>query len=396
MAGRAVLEQGLARRIGDGTETRIWGWNWLADASNKPLITPCVDALRHATVSGLLDEHGRWDGDILRDIFHTDDIPRILATPVSTHTKDCWRWPGDLRGKYTVQNGYRLIVRERMHSTVAAAFHAWKTLWAAPTPPKVRNFLWRCARDVLLVRDNLRLKRVWIGGGCPICGFATESMAHLFCECDFAKQLWGTNDVLHGRGFISFMDHILGSQGADDALRVTWSAAYCQARSVVERARTREHWTSPPAGSLKCNVDASVAEGGASFGLVVRDHLGCFVAAKRGVLTDEHDPYVAEALAAKEALTWLKEQRLNNIILESDCLNFCNAFNSQSVDFSYVGLIVKQCRVIASDIGNVCIAHVRRSANRVAHELARATGSLAGSEVWFKIPPSCISDLLRF
>ncbi|XP_019150111.1 PREDICTED: uncharacterized protein LOC109146914 [Ipomoea nil] len=136
MAGRAVLEQGLARRIGDGTETRIWGWNWLADASNKPLITLCVEELRHATVIGLLDEHGRWDGDILRDIFHSDDIPRILATPVSTHLKDCWRWPGDLRGKYTVQNGYRLLARERVQPTVDVAFHAWKTLWAAQTPPK--------------------------------------------------------------------------------------------------------------------------------------------------------------------------------------------------------------------------------------------------------------------
>ncbi|XP_019168367.1 PREDICTED: uncharacterized protein LOC109164066 [Ipomoea nil] len=356
MAGRAVLEQGIARRIGDGADTKILGWNWLADVSNKPLITPCVEELRHATVKGLLNEHGRWDGDILRDIFHTDDIPRILATPVNAHLKDCWRWPEDLRGRYTVQNGYRLLARERLQPAVETEFHAWKALWTLLTPPKVKNFLWRCARGVLSVRDNLRLKRVWIGEGCPICGYVTESMAHLFCECDFAKQLWENEDVLQGRELLAFMDHILGSQLAlifwtiwqarNDVvcnsmtpsvsksqhlmsqLRDAWRVAYSQSRSTLDKPRIREQWTPPPAGSLKCNVDTAIFEDGAGFGLVVRDHVGCFVATKKGQLDGERDPFVAEALAAKEALTWLKEQNLNNIIIESDCLNFCKTFNS--------------------------------------------------------------------
>ncbi|XP_019178318.1 PREDICTED: uncharacterized protein LOC109173534 [Ipomoea nil] len=136
-------------------------------------------------------------------------------------------------------------------------------------------------------------------------------------------------------------------------------------------------WTPPPRHTLKCNVDAASSIEGASYGAVVRDHAGDFVAAKSGRIEGIVDPYMAEAIGVREMLSWLKEQHHRSIIIESDCLSFCNAFNSRSFDLSYVGLIVKQCVLIARDIGDVSITHVRRSANCVAHELARATGSTA-------------------
>ncbi|XP_019155730.1 PREDICTED: uncharacterized protein LOC109152486 [Ipomoea nil] len=351
-------------------DTKIWGWHWLADSSNTPLITPCIEELRNATVHCLLDGHDRWDEDIVRDIFHADDVPRIIATPVNNRFNDCWRWIGDIRGRYTVQHGYHLLAGEALHTKVDSNFQAWKALWALPIPPKVKNLLWRCVRGVLPVRDNLRLKRIWIGGGCPMCGYVTETTNHLFCDCAFTKGVWELDDVLQGKDFLNFMDYVIGSS-------------------------TREV-TGPKLQFVpfKCNVDAAIFGDGAGFGAVVRDHEGRFVAAKNGRLGSERDPFVAEALAVMAALTWLKEQSLNNIFLESDCLNLCTAFNSVTVDFSYVGLIVKQCQSIAKDIGTVNVSHVKRSANRVAHELARAAGSISGPEVWSSVPPACIFDLL--
>ncbi|XP_019198431.1 PREDICTED: uncharacterized protein LOC109192314 [Ipomoea nil] len=144
-------------------------------------------------------------------------------------------------------------------------------------------------------------------------------------------------------------------------------------------------WNPPPRGSLKCNVDAATFSCGAGFGAVLRDHTGRFVAAKSSHVEGIHDPFTAETIAVKEALTWLKGLHCSSIIIESDCLNFCTAFNSAYSDYSYVGLLIKQCLSIANDIGEVIVCHVKGSTNRVTHELARATGSVFALREWVVI-----------
>ncbi|XP_019191707.1 PREDICTED: uncharacterized protein LOC109186235 [Ipomoea nil] len=431
LAGQEVLKLGLARRIGDGVDTKIWGWPWLANSSNPAINTPCVDELQDARVSGLLTDRGCWDAEIVSDIFQVEDVQRILTTPVNTQFKDSWRWLGDLRGMYTVKHGYRLITSMEGQDDTNVSPTAWKKLWSLPVPPKVRNLLWRCARGVLPVRKNLKLKRVWIGGGCPLCGFYTETVKHLFGECNYAREAWGEDGVLQGRNLQQFMDQYLGLVNADQAVNfaaifwviwemrndavwrnvspnlagmcvrvaehiTSWKTSFRRGMSLDGHTGSVAMWKPPPTHMLKCNVDAVVFSNGAGIGAVVRDHGGRFVAVRNGSIPDSSDPLMAEAIAAKEALTWIKSLHYDNIILESDCLNFCNAFNSRNFDYSYVGLIVKQCRCIANDIGNIRVCHVKRSANRVAHELARATDSSTVSRTWDFIPPLYISNLLSY
>ncbi|XP_019150316.1 PREDICTED: uncharacterized protein LOC109147128 [Ipomoea nil] len=343
-AGRKVLDLGVTRRVGDGMDTKIWGRGWLAGDSHVNLRTPCVEYLQDARVHGLLDGQGQWDLSILRDIFLEEDVPKILATPVSSQFRDSWRWVGDVRGCYTVKNGYRRLTEEASSQNTADGFQAWNALWSAPIPPKVKNFLWRCALNILPVRDNLRIKM-------------------------------GSKNVLQGRNFFEFLSTVIGNATVDvvmHAAAVLW---------IVWSTRNDVVWK-------------AVFGAGASFGIVVRDHGRRFIAAKSGWLNDVDDPYMAEAIGVREALTWLKAQDHSVIILESDCLNFCTAFNSVISDFSYVGLVVKQCVSIARDMGSVKVSHVKRSANRVAHALARVTVSLSDSGVWYGIPPICIENVL--
>ncbi|XP_031116674.1 uncharacterized protein LOC116020334 [Ipomoea triloba] len=183
-----------------------------------------------------------------------------------------------------------------------------------------------------------------------------------------------------------------------DVLISSWKQCYSSPESSTQGINLfTSTWTPPtppPNGQFKCNVDAALGSDNVSFGAVLRDHTGGFVAAYAGRMNCARDPYLAETMAAKEALTWLKNRVMPNTIVELDCLNFCTNFNSQYEDFSYIGLIIKQCRVIARDIGDVHVCHVKRSANHVAHMLARAAGSFPVLTEWDTIPPDCISDLL--
>ncbi|XP_019167881.1 PREDICTED: uncharacterized protein LOC109163586 [Ipomoea nil] len=176
-------------------------------------------------------------------------------------------------------------------------------------------------------------------------------------------------------------------------LQTDWKEVYTNRNQDRVNEAALADWSPPPPNFIKCNVDATVSREGAGYGFVLRNHEGTFIAAKCNRLLGEEDPFTAEVLGVKEALTWIKSQAFSNVMIESDCLNFCTAFNSCFSDFSYVGLIVKQCKSIAMDIGNVSVSHIKRSVNRVAHELARATVSRAVSGVWTSVPPDCISHL---
>ncbi|XP_019193173.1 PREDICTED: uncharacterized protein LOC109187441 [Ipomoea nil] len=177
-------------------------------------------------------------------------------------------------------------------------------------------------------------------------------------------------------------------------LQIKWQRTF---KSMVPGGQVRVNpvnWEPPKRNWLKCNVDATVLASGVAFGAAVRDHNGVFVATKNGRLNCDCDPFTAEATVVKESLQWLRSLGRNDLIIEIDCLNFCKAFNSSSFLYSYVDLIVKQCNSVASDIGNVFVRHVKRSANQVAHVLAWATDFTSGSSSWTEVPPFCISAML--
>jgi hypothetical protein len=89
--GREVLTQGLIRRIGDGTSTRIWTQNWLPpDQSMRPI------AWREADPTMLVHElvnstSVSWDIEKLNKFFVQVDIDTIKSIPLCT---DCWRLLG--------------------------------------------------------------------------------------------------------------------------------------------------------------------------------------------------------------------------------------------------------------------------------------------------------------
>ncbi|XP_019190727.1 PREDICTED: uncharacterized protein LOC109185201 [Ipomoea nil] len=225
-------------------------------------------------------------------------------------------------------------------------------------------------RNALPVRENLRRKHVFAGGGCLFCASDVESAVHLFCECPLAIQVWGHAITSNGRSLSAFVEevfdlhdlskewHMLArfwtlwkvrNRGVNESSRARalvdenlvalWSETYSTTAHVDQlAASSTSTWLPPPFGRFKCNVDASLLGDRLGFGAIIRDHSGDFIAAYGGLLHCARDPYVAESMAVKEALAWLKERNVSHITIESDCLNFCKNYNSVSLDLSYVGL----------------------------------------------------------
>ena len=83
-----------------------------------------------------------------------------------------------------------------------------------------------------------------------------------------------------------------------------------------------------------------------------------------------------EALGIKEALSWCKTQGNRIMEIESDCLVAVQAIRSTVQMVSPMGRIIEECRELLLSLNNVQLLFVKRSANIVAHSLARASYSL--------------------
>nr|GME20951.1 uncharacterized protein LOC109186206 [Ipomoea batatas] len=140
-------------------------------------------------VSALIDPAtSDWDIPLLRELFCDRDIDLIRALPISTSFADQWCWRGHIKGLYTVRQGYKLMVEDA--TSDSTLFSAWKLLWNLKLPPKILNFVWRCARDILPLRTSLAGRGVNIDISCPLCNTRPESALHLFRQCVHTTSLW--------------------------------------------------------------------------------------------------------------------------------------------------------------------------------------------------------------
>lgn len=134
-----------------------------------------------------------------------------------------------------------------------------------------------------------------------------------------------------------------------------------------------ELWTKPVEGRFKINVDAALFQQDGFFGSggVVRDSQGLLVAAhcwrREGVV----QPDIAEAVGLKEVLGWIKNSGWLWADVEMDSLVVVHAVRSSIVMKSVFGLLIEDCKRLLAELPNVCLHFVKRSANRVAHLLAR-------------------------
>lgn len=140
-------------------------------------------------------------------------------------------------------------------------------------------------------------------------------------------------------------------------------------------------WLTPTGNTIKINSDAALfAQSGCfSMAWVARDSLGNLIEARARCLLGKPDPEVAEILGIKEVLSWIKMERVQNVVVESDCWVAIQAIRSSTTLFSYFGRIVNDCRRLLLDLKvlNVSLLFVKRSANTVVDFLAKATSSIA-------------------
>nr|KYP44133.1 hypothetical protein KK1_034399 [Cajanus cajan] len=161
-----------------------------------------------------------------------------------------------------------------------------------------------------------------------------------------------------------------------------WATANRATSAQHSKPPPKQRWSPPSQGSLKCNIAtySFPMEGLTGIGICIRDHQGAFIRARTTTIKGSMEPHVGKAFAFLHAINWTHNQNLENIIFETDCKRIPPYFsNHLSADTSEFGCLLDQCKPFMAKPSNSHVSFSPRSANIVAHKLAKAAIDSAGS-----------------
>lgn len=432
--------------MGIGRNIDIVNQPWLADDSN-PYVTSSLPVLEENKVESLMKvDLKAWDEDILVDLFNTRDVQCILQVPLNP----CWEedrlfWKEETSGLYTVKSAYKLIQVQKGRWVAGNQAGLWNKFWRIKVPSKVANVCWRAITGCLPTMTQLYARYVPVQPTCPVCKFGDETIVHALVSCSFAASCWqrvvGPSALVNMASFKEWFEHILSTVSSERWAEVVmlcwavwnarnelvWQQKGSRVDKVVQSAKNyfvqwrdaqmsnsialfpsdnvrdgATHWVKPQENIIKVSVDAATftEHGAFGIGLAARNSSGEIVHAQTRRFWGMNQADFAEAIAIKEALSWCKSQGGLQAEIESDCLVVIQAIRSKVPMVLSVGRIIEECRALLLNLNNVSLFFVKRSANMVAHSLARASyyfpdRTFTGRDVPVEVK-NCISFDLSF
>ena len=150
-------------------------------------------------------------------------------------------------------------------------------------------------------------------------------------------------------------------------------------------------------GSLyKVNFDAAVFTNSNSsgFGVVIRNNLGEILAAMSAKGLAVGDSEEAEVLACRRALEFAVDAGFAELEIEGDNVTVMRSLATSSVVHSRLGNIYEDIHVLATGCRCLSFLWVNRSANRVAHSLAKYASLIEEDVYWMEeSPPPALEAL---
>ncbi|XP_043817796.1 uncharacterized protein LOC110626663 [Manihot esculenta] len=321
--------------------------------------------------------NGRWNESLIAQLFNDRDRSCILNIPLSLSSHpDVWCWKFASKGHYSVKSAYRFLVagfRYREGSEI------WSRIWKTKVPPKVLNFCWRALVNCPFARS------CWLSSPLGWPAFSAASLREWFSLAFLTASAENASLILM---ICWALWHNRNNQ---------WRGACSDSTSYTNVVSALTVWSPPPQGWIKVNIDASLNSQRSSlgFGCVVRNANDRFIAAKAGCFCSQMEVKCAEAVAFREALSWIKECGWDQVLFESDAQVLIVSINNASLDdLSPFGLLIQDCKLLLSSYEEARCAFIHRSANDVAHVLTTSTHSESGQGVLVHVPPSYIVSLI--
>lgn len=177
-------------KLGNGELISFWHDTWVGECSLKVQFWDlyCICNQTECTVAQV------WDGRELKLTFRRcvdqsgldrwELLLRVVQQCTLSDGSDMPSWSLESNGLYSVKSFYKSI----NFGGIASAIK--DDLWKIMCPQKIHVFLWLCAHNKILTRDNLAKRREVEDPSCLFCA-EFESVQHLMFDCVVAQHVWG-------------------------------------------------------------------------------------------------------------------------------------------------------------------------------------------------------------
>uniref|UniRef100_A0A7N2MH92 Uncharacterized protein n=1 Tax=Quercus lobata TaxID=97700 RepID=A0A7N2MH92_QUELO len=111
LRARKLILMGAKWRVGDGSQIKIYGSNWLPGESQGRVVSPPSPTLSSTTISTLIDPLAfGWNSHIIDNTFLPFEAEQIKSIPLGlTKQPDFLYWPRSKDGSYSVSMGYHWL-----------------------------------------------------------------------------------------------------------------------------------------------------------------------------------------------------------------------------------------------------------------------------------------------
>ena len=298
---------------------------------------------------------------------------------------DTLTWPFTPTGDYIVKSGYTFLQQE-YHSSQPGQLDPeylkplWKLIWSLQVPSKVKNFIWRAAKNSLPTKTNLVKRKVIDDDLCEHCKDQKEDVIHALYHCSklldlwFSVKLWNHSCLKQATSFIDLIGCVF-AENRDPTLfsMVAWAIWYrrnnirigkpaaplnellTQAQdrlrefklynssTITPAGRPPTSWQAPDSNTYKVNFDGALfaVDNSAGLGVVIRNSEGQVMLSLSEKTTLPFIAIEVEAMAARRALKLALETGFQQITLEGDSQTLILALKNNTHFVSSYGHILK-------------------------------------------------------
>ncbi|KAL8093925.1 hypothetical protein AgCh_035705 [Apium graveolens] len=255
-----------------------------------------------------------------------------------------------------------------------------------------RNWDREILQDIFNARDRELIPKIPLHG--------EHSMPHK----DFWKKVWTLNlpgkteaklqgdlQVMQGDTVFKVLKRVLTNSSKEKVVRIVMLCWGLRNR--------RNKWTWEKTNMSPFSVQAQAKNMLDGWREAVKDKQkhgpGRFLRARGRQFAAEFLPIEAEALSLNEALSWAIEAGYSKCVFESDVKMLVDAYQGSN-GRNYLHAIVSDCTDLFKHFVDVLVQFVHRSANGVAHVLARATHFMSDTHEWMNTAPEFMLDALKF
>ncbi|KAH9724503.1 putative reverse transcriptase/RNA-dependent DNA polymerase [Citrus sinensis] len=409
--GRQVIYKGIRWRIGNGQQVQIYQGNWIPrPTSFKPVSPPSLSS--DIRVAELINEDNQWNEDLIYQHFLREDVDTILRIPIpSTPMGDQILWHYDKKRIYNVKSGYQVALRINFPDTPTCSeqpTNQWSIIWSMSLPEKIKIFIWRAAKNILPIAENLWRRKIVAQPECQIYGISMETVGHALVECKSARKIWKTTKFaaelrnIGGHDILGILHELVKRLGKSDTelvVAILWVIWGLRNQGLFKGKREDPCISAakaePVVESFRRIQAVNMENHLVGLGIVIRDANKNFVAAAVKTTKLHNGVTFAEAEAMNWGLKVAYDAGLANIIIESDSLEAVDYVNNRKSSRTEIQWLISEVQNRLKEFRSWKTLHTPRSCNAIAHSLVTLALEKCITVVWIDSYPSEVMNLLN-